>query len=143
VSLPVFRVSATLQSKAMAAIESQVESMRTWDRSFSERCLRQKAAFQKAATSSSSSPEDIAKAANDAIQAVQTIFEGLKAIIQAARSEISAIEALQKSAENSSIRQTQKQAARTANREAWNRWAFARGNHQDRSSDPRVGAVPH
>lgn len=81
---------------AMQAVNAQVESMRTWNRSFSEQMATAKATFAAASEGLKKpglSPEDISKLSNDALNAVRTLFDGFVAIVRAAEQEISAIEA--------------------------------------------------
>lgn len=82
---------------AMDAIDKQVETMRTWNRGFTESLSASRSDFVTAAgklSETNLSPEEISSFTNDALDAARAIFEGLKAVISAARNELDAIDAL-------------------------------------------------
>lgn len=81
--------------QAIKSVDAQVESMRTWNRSFSEQMATAQSAFATAADGLKKpglSPEEISKLSSDALNAVKTLFDGFVAIVRAAEQEISAIE---------------------------------------------------
>lgn len=82
--------------QAMQAVDAQVESMQTWNRSFSEQMAAAQTAFTNASEGLKMpglSPEELSKLSSDALNAVKTLFDGFVAIVRAAEQEISAIQA--------------------------------------------------